>query len=899
MPGDANWRREIAAHLEGLRLTPEREAEIIDELSGHLNDEYQRLLAAGAGEEEAREIALEGLDDRPPLAEAMRRVKREPARDPIPMGTPPGNAGGDLWRDLKYALRAVKRGPGFAALVVLSLALGIGGNTAMFRIVSAVLIRPLPYADPERLVQAVNSGYYPLGGLVDLQQESRTMDFAGYSPGIELNIASGGEPWRVRGSEVSANLFQVLGAGVQMGRTFLPGEDRAGRERVVILSHQLWQDRFGGNANVVGRVLMLGGVSRRVVGVAQRGFAFPDAATRFWIPLEMDPRDLTAYWAHSFIPLIARLRSGVSLAQAKAEIASLSMAMLRLFPYPMGRDWAASMTVVPLQETMTANVRVKLLVLQCAVALVLLIACANIASLLLARATSRQREIALRVALGASRARIVRQLLTESVVLAVTGGLLGMGFAVAGHSALQSALGRPAAGGDDGGWQILAFAGALSLLTGLICGLAPALAALRQDIALTIKTGRAGAASVARARVRSALIVGEVALAVVLTISAGLLIRSLWKLALVNPGFRAEHVLTLRVSPDQSLCRDRLACVALYNELLRRVKEIGGVENAAAANTLPLAASIPASPVKVEGLPYVPAERAAPMFWAGAVTPDYFGVMGIPVLEGRPLTAADGDKAEPVIVVSAATAARYWPGENPVGKHIQLVWEDQWRKVVGIAADVRQFDLADRPPDYIRGSLYMPYAQAVDSDRQLPAAMTLTVRTHADPSVVASGVRDLVRQLNPNVPVDEVRTMMSVVNESTGQPRSLMWLFIGFAAMALALAAVGAYGVVSYSTAQRMFEIGVRMALGAGRRSVFGLVLGQSLRLVAAGLALGLAASLAVTRLLSTFLYATAPTDPLTLACACGVLVVVGLAAGFVPARRAAGVDPLIALRTE
>jgi predicted permease len=901
MPENPDWKDEIAKRLSSVSLPPAREAEIIDELAAHLNDDYHRLIASGADPDEALEITFDGLDERPSIADAIRRVEPAAPRETTAFGTPRSTRTGSLWRDLRYALRTLKRSPGFTVLAVLSLALGIGGNAAVFRILHQVLLRPLPYAEPDRLVQAANSGYFPPGGLADLQQESRTMELAGYIPGLELNLTGQGEPWRLKGSAVSANLFHVLGVGVQLGRTFLPGEEQAGRDNLVILSHKLWRDGFGGDPGIVGRVVMLGGISRQVAGIAPQDFAFPDATTRFWIPLHFDPRDPTAYWARSFMPVIGRLRDGVSLGQAQREMAALSVGMLRLFPYPMGRDWAASMTVVPLRQFLTAGLRLKLLVLQFAVGLVLLIACANVAGLLLARATSRQKEMALRVALGASRAAIMQQLLTESTVLALAGGSLGVALAFAADSILRIALPATANGiaGTGTSWQILGFAGALSLLTGLLFGLAPALIASRQDLAIAIKTGGQRASGAARARLRSALIMGEVALAVVLTISAGLLIRSLWKLAQVNPGFEPRRVLTLRVSPNQTLCRNRPGCIALYSELLRRGRELPGVEEVAAANTLPLSAAVPSSAVKIEGFPYLPAERAAPLFWAGAVTPDYFRLMSIPILQGRALQTSDSEKAAPVVVVSAATARRYWPHDNPIGKHVQLVWEDKWRTVVGIAADVRQFDLAGRSPEFIRGAMYMPYAQAEDTDRQLPAVMALIVRTNGAPSRVVAEIRDLMRQLNPNVPVDEIRTLVSLVNESTQPSRSLTWLFVSFAAVALILAAVGAYGVVSYTTAQRTFEIGVRVALGAERRNIFRLVLGQSLRLVLAGLVVGLAPSFALTRLLTTFLYGTAPTDAVTLMAVCGVLVAVALVAGFVPARRAASIDPITALRAD
>jgi putative ABC transport system permease protein len=398
---------------------------------------------------------------------------------------------------------------------------------------------------------------------------------------------------------------------------------------------------------------------------------------------------------------------------------------------------------------------------------------------------------------------------------------------------------------------------------------------------------------------RSSLVACEVALTVVLVVGAGLLIKSLWRLTQVNPGFQPERILTVRISPSQSFCKERAACVALYDELLRRVRGISGVSEVAAVNAVPLSTDVPAVVVDLEGHPRNPSETLAPVPWAGAITPDYFRMMRIPLLAGRSFSQADGLKAPGVVLVSASTARRYWPNENPIGKHIKTVWESQWRTVVGVVADVRQYDLANHTPDWIKGTIYMPYPQAQDLTEQIPATMNLLFRTTADTGRVAMEVRQLVASVNPNVPVGEVRAMETVVSASTSQPRSIMWLFVAFAGSALILAAIGVYGVVSFSAAQRTYEIGVRVALGATRSSVFSMVLGQGLRLVLTGLAVGVVASLLLTRMLTSLLYGVAATDPLTFLGVGVLLIATAALAGFLPAQKASRIDPLTALRVD
>jgi putative ABC transport system permease protein len=852
---------------------------------------YVEMLAAdkvttGMGQAEARREAVLELGGVEQVKEQVREAR---------IGTMLEN----LWQDLHYGYRTLARNPGFTAVAVLSLALGIGGNSAMFSIVNGILLQPLPYPAPERLVRV--SGYYPKGALQVLQQDSRSMDIAGYLPGSEFNLTGQGEALRIEGSTVSANLFSSLGAQAGVGRTFKPGEDVPGPDRTVILSHALWQNKFAGDVSVIGRMITIDGVSREVVGVMPASFAFPSFEEQMWIPLRMDSRDSEDFWGKGFMPAIARLRPGATIAQAQNELRPLIARAITRFPFPMARNWNANAAVLSLQEDMVRDVRRKLVLLLCAVGFVLLIACANVASLLLSRSLARAKEIALRVSLGASRGRIVRQLLTESVVLALAGGGLGLALTFVFLTVLKSALpaGTPRLSEAGIDWQSLGFVALLAIASGLISGLVPALSASRVDLTGSIKTGGQRSRGAAGVRLRSYLVAGEVALTVVLVVGAGLLIKSLWRLTQVNPGFQPERILTVRISPSQSYCKERAPCVALYDELLRRVRGISGISEVAAVNAVPLSTDVPAVVVDLEGHPRKAAETLAPTPWAGAVTPDYFRMMRIPLLAGRVFSDADGMKAPGVVLVSASTARRYWPDENPIGKHIKTVWEQQWRTVVGVVADVRQYDLADHTPDWIQGTIYMPYPQAVDLTEEVPATMNLLFRTTADAGRVAMEVRALVAGLNPNVPVGEVRTMEGVVEMSTSQSRSIMWLFVSFAGSALILAAIGVYGVVSFSAAQRTYEIGVRVALGATRSSVFGMVLGQGLRMVFFGLAAGVAASLLVTHMLSSLLYGVAATDPITFLAVGVLLIATAALAGYLPARRASRIDPLTALRVD
>jgi putative ABC transport system permease protein len=447
--------------------------------------------------------------------------------------------------------------------------------------------------------------------------------------------------------------------------------------------------------------------------------------------------------------------------------------------------------------------------------------------------------------------------------------------------------------------RVLAFAAALSLLTGLAFGLVPALQVSKLNLTESLKAGGRRTTDPSTIHLHSSLIVSEVALAVVLVIGAGLLIKTLWRLMQVNPGFRDEHVLTVRVTPDPSSCREQASCIALYHEVLRRARELPEVSEVAAANTVPLSGEAPYVVAEMEGHPLMAGKVLAPLLWAGGVTPDYFHLMGIALLEGREFSDSDGEKSARVVLVSAATARQYWPGENPVGKHLRMVWDNDWRTVVGVVGDVRQFNLADRPLDWVQGAVYMPYPHSVGADQKFPAAMYLIARTAAKSATFGRDIRGLVSSVNPNVPVGEVRTLPAIVSASTNSSRSLMWLFVSFAGTAFLLAVIGIYGVVSYSVAQRTYEMGVRIALGATKASILRLVLAQGLRLVLSGLALGTLASLMLARLLARFLYGVSPADPATFLAVGVLLTSVALVASYLPARRAASVDPLKSLRAE
>jgi predicted permease len=863
------------------------ETQLDSELRFHLEQQIADYTAAGMAPEEARRrarIEFGGLDQ---VKEEVHAAER-------------GHFLATLLEDVRYGLRMLRKDAVFTAIAVLTLALGIGANTAIFSLVNGVLLLPLPFRDPSRLVGIANATY-PKGGFAAMREQIHTMDVAAYSEGHQFNLTGMGEPLRLNGTLVSSNFFSLLGAQAQFGRTFSRGQDQAGRDAYVILSHALWRSRFLSDPSVIGRVINLEDVPRQILGVMPADFQFPSPATDVWIPLGIDPRNTTDYWAQAFMPLIGRLKPGATMAQAGAELRLFQTHVKKMFPWPMPDRWNAGLSVQTLQSVLVGNVRPWLLILLGAVVLVLLIACANVANLTLSRASTRGKEIAIRTSLGASRQRIVRQLITESVVLALAGGIFGVLLAGSALSLLKTRfpVDTPGLANVAIDWRVLLFTAGLSILAGIISGIVPAVQSSRTELTQSLKSSGRGFAGSASRHARRALVIAEIGLAVLLVSAAGLLIRSLWTLAHVNPGFGAERLLTARVTPNESLCNDAGRCVEFYRQLVHRVEALPGVTAAAVINTLPLDGRVNKRSLYLEG--QRDTLQLLPLVWQNIVSADYFRLMHIPLLRGRTFRQADSSGNPPVAILSAATARRFWPNENAVGKHIRLAdTSNEWFTVVGVVADVRAYSLQQNAPGWFDGTIYLPYGpKATMENGRVPAEMTLAVRSAVDEPGLADSIRGLVSSLNEEAPVSEIKTMTAVMSNATSGSRSVTSLFASFAGIALLLGAVGIYGVISFFVGQRTREIGIRVALGAQKTDVLRIVLHEGLSMTLAGIVAGLLAAFALTRLLGSLLYGVSATDPVALGAVAVLFAAVALAACYIPARRAMRVDPVIALREE
>jgi putative ABC transport system permease protein len=795
-----------------------------------------------------------------------------------------------LLQDIRYGLRVLLKSPGFTLVAVLTLALGIGANTAIFSVVNAVLLKPLPYRDADRLTalfitnsRAEFEWALPAAGYLSLKRENKVFEglAALSNKGWPANLTGAGEPERLQGFQVSADLFRVLGVEAARGRTFLDEEDRPGNNRVVVISHELWQRRFGGAPDLVGKPVMLNGAPYTVVGVMPPDFRFL-TKTDVWTTLAFTPKEEQDNQSNYLIP-IGRRKAGVSEEQARAEVENLTRARLGdpkadLFARPK-----------PLQSILTEDVRTMLLTIFAAVGFVLLIACANVANLLLARAGARRRELAVRAALGAGRLRLARQLLVESAMLALFGAAFGLVLAGWCTDLLVGGLPESLAAANSHVASLkldttaLAFTLGLSALTTFVFGLAPAWQASRVDLNESLKEGgRGGAQGARRARLRSSLVVAETALAMVLLAGAGLVIKSFWRLNQTDPGFNPAGVLTAQLDPSGDRYKEFPQVVGFYDQLLERVGSIPGVQNVGIINSLD--ATMPAS---VDEHAPVPQEQR-PQVATNQVSGDYFRAMGIPLRAGRFFNARDVKGAPAVVIIDEALARKQFPGEDPLGKHLKV--GDASREIVGVVGATRRYNLGDEP--FPRA--YLPYQQ------ENWRSMTLVVRAQSgDPARLAPAVRRELAAIDKDQPIHSFKLLEESVAGWVTPQRFTTTLLACFAGLAALLAAVGIYGVMSYTVAQRTHEIGIRVALGAQGRDVLRLVVGRGMLLTLAGVFIGLAASLALTRLLKSLLFGVSETDPLTFALVALFMTAVALLACLVPARRAAKVDPMVALRYE
>ena len=802
-----------------------------------------------------------------------------------------------LMQDLRYALRSLAKNPGFTAVAVLTLALGIGANTAIFSVVDAVLLRQLPYPAANRLVSIQERN--PKAGVnisvsapnfVELEARTQSFeDIGAYTFGT-FNVTGSSEPEQLSAALITPSVLTTIGVQPLLGRLFTTEEGQPGRDNTVVLSHELWQTRFGGDTKVLGKTLTLDGQPLVVVGVMPAGFSFPTPGLALWATFPIDLNRPAQGPNEHFFWVVGRLKPNVQLAAARAESEVLARQIAATNPAAMGER---TFDLAPLRQRVVGRARTPLLVVLGAVAFVLLIACANMANLLLARAAAREREIAVRTALGAARGRLIRQLLTESVLLAVVGGLAGLFVAQALVSAMVSLapanIPRLSEVGLNG--TILVFAFAVSVTTGLLFGLTPALHAAKSDLASALRGVGAAAGGRERARVRSALIVAEVALSVVLLVGAGLMLRSFSRLMAVDPGFNPDHVLTLRFNLPSTVYRTRPELDATRQRVREAVATVPGVRAVGGISHLPLTGADWMILATIEGQtePFVPNNRL--------IDPGYFRTMEIPI-RGRDVTDHDRVGAPPVVLINEAMARRYWPGQDAIGQ--RLKWGPPgsprpWLTVIGIVPDVRHAALDAEPVP----ETYMPYAQLPEEAWATFRTMSLTIRTAGEPLAVAGAVRAAIRDVAADAPVTGIFSMDDLRARSVSPRRFTLLLLGSFAALALALSAVGIYGVVMYGVTQRTREIGVRVALGAQGDQVLGLILREGMRLAVIGLAIGVAGAVALTRVMRTQLYEVSPTDPTTFAGIVIILATVAAIASWVPARRASRVDPMVALRNE
>ena len=806
-----------------------------------------------------------------------------------------------MWSDIQYALRSIAKKPLFYAIVIVTLALGIGVNAAIFTVVNAVLLQPLPYPEPDRLMMVwtynprqgfdKDVGTYP--NFEDWRSASATFERMSAYFGANATLTGAGDPTQLRGARVTHEFFETMGVAPGHGRGFAPENGQPGGERVVVLSHGLWTGRFGADPTIVGRQIVLNGLSHEVVGVMPAAFAHP-ADAEFWMPLAPvgGLRELFTARGSYWLTIVGRLKAGVTQTAAQAEMDAIAGRLERQYPANAG----IGIRLVPMHQELVGDVRWPLLILLGAVSFVLLIACANVANLLLTRAASRNRELAIRTALGAGRSRLLRQLLTESLVLALLGGIVGVVLAAWSTDVLRSlapaALPRLANVAIDG--YVLAYAAGASLLTSLLFGIIPALHASRRESSVYLKEGgRTGADGAMGRRLRSALAVAELAIALVLLVGAGLLIRSFIALTSEDPGFATTGVLTLRLQLPPAKYQEPARVTAFYEGLIERLGALPGVQGAAAGSSLLLSRLPGSASINIEGRPPLPPDAQNIPVPYDSVTPEYFSTLQIPLRRGRMFTSADGPETQEVVIVNESFVRRFFPGEDPLGRRVTFGSTEgpdaRWQTIVGVVADTKRGGFEREP----WAEVYFPFRQAPES------RAFAFLRTNGDPTMLVSAARAAVWSIDRDQAIGAIRTVPELLAQQEANRRFTTLLLGIFAALALVLAMIGIYGVMAYSTAQRTQEIGIRMALGADRGSVLRMILAGGLRIAAAGLAIGVLGALALTQVLSGLLFGVTARDPLTFVVVPAALLVVSLAACWIPARRAMRVEPVIALRGE
>jgi putative ABC transport system permease protein len=888
------WFYKLPLRLRSLFRKTRVEEELSDELRFHLEKLIEEKIAKGMIPEEARYAALRELGGVEQIKEECRDVRRLKYLD-------------TLLQDIRFSFRMLAKYPGFTSGAVLTLALGIGVNALIFSVVNAAILHPLPFRESSRLVTlwatSTTVGFSGSGSLTDpdyieWRKQNHVFSEIAAFRGQPSNLTGVGDPMRLTGVAISPSLWQVLGVNPALGRTFSPDEESVAHNRVALLSDRLWRSRFGSDPLTVGRPVKLDGEFYTVIGVMPAGLGFPNEAD-VWthLTLASDAHNAT-------LQVVARLKPGVSIERARSDVAVITKRLERRPRRPGDWDW--NITLVPLNQSVASDARTPLLVLFAAVGLVLLIACANVANLFLARAATRRREIAIRRALGASRTRVIRQMLTESVMTAVFGGAVGLLLAALGQSFVAeaasllprslsslSAAAHIASAGIDR-W-VLGFTSAVSVLTAVLFGLTPAVEASRGGLNDPLKEGGRGSATGrGRSYLRDGIVLAEVALALILLIGATLLMRSFLRLMNVDPGFSPQGVLTLNISLPDSRYSSARPMIAFQQQTLDRLSALPGVKSAGGIFGLPLGNGAVAGDFTVEGQA-APDAATQPFIAAKKVIGgDYFKAIGIPLLQGRRFDEHDSATAPHVVIVSQSLARHFWPRGDAIGKRLKPGFsDDAWCTVVGVVGDTKQYSLGETPSP----SMYLPYAQAPAPF--LMHDITLVLRIGSDPLSLVAAARRAVQAVDPDLPVFDVATMEQLVYRSVSAPRFNTLLLGIFAALALVLAAVGIYGVMSYTVLQRTHEIGVRMALGAQASHVLQHVVRQGMLLAAGGIAAGMAGAWAVTRFLSSLLFGVRPTDPVTFVLVPLILADVAIVACLVPARRATRVDPMVALRYE